>query len=203
MIIAIGGEKMILSLLNWMNNNQGVAEWMSGCITIIAVLLSLYLSRRSELIISKQRKEENYKNAYHSVLEALGEFGAATTTFTKNAELELINVQIEPLIKYQNLSDRPVQKYLKVLSNYSSKWENDWRLQFLVEEILTNQEYAEFSNIMNVELHKKLLLLKSSVTGQEVVDICFGNSPTDGINGLIAKLRSITIKSYNNRNEKW
>lgn len=51
---------MILSFVNWMNNNQGVAEWMSGIITLIAVLLSLYLSRRSELIISKQRQEENY-----------------------------------------------------------------------------------------------------------------------------------------------
>ena len=193
---------MILSFVNWMNNNQGVAEWMSGIITLIAVLLSLYLSRRSELIISKQRQEENYENAYHSVLEALGEFGAATTAFTKNAELELLNVQVEPLIRYENLSDRPVQKYLKVLSDYSSKWENDWRLQFLVEEILTSQEYREFSNIMNVELHKKFLLLNKSFTGREVVNICFGNSDMDGINGVIAKLRIVAIESHNNRNER-
>lgn len=111
-------------------------------------------------------------------------------------------MQVEPLIRYENLSDRPVQKYLKVLSDYSSKWENDWRLQFLVEEILTSQEYREFSNIMNVELHKKFLLLNKSFTGREVVNICFGNSDMDGINGVIAKLRIVAIESHNNRNER-
>lgn len=184
-----------------MNNNQGFAEWVGGFITLIAVGISLYLARRSESIIEKQRQKEKYENIYHSILEALAEFSTATVAFTKQSELDLMNKKGQHVRYYENLSDRPNQKYLKTLSDYSAKWGNDWRLKFLIKELLTEKEHSKFSSIMDNGLQDKFKLLNQVDSGKEVIEICYGSSAEEGINGNITELMDIVIDSYNKNNK--
>lgn len=147
---------MILAGIEW----GSVADWVSGFITLIAVVFSLYMARRSENIIAINREQENRQNAYHNVLKALAEFDAATGQFAKHAELELLNQEGESTRYIANMSDRAVMKYKKLLSDYITVWATDWRLQFLVKEFMNEDEYKKVSKSIECRTRKTFFAIK-------------------------------------------
>lgn len=182
------------SVICWMNDNQGFADWISSFFTLSAVIVTLFLARRSETVIEKRRYKENRENVYYSVMQALSEFNTEVDQFSVKGGHQFHEDSLNKL-KLGNELDVKMKKYLELLESFTSKWRNDWRLTTLVKEILTEKESKDFLSIIQNDLSSKFESLKTVQFPADISRICVNDKSENSIVSDINKLRNIILSS--------
>jgi len=165
---------------------QPVAEWASAIGTVSAVGLSLWLQFRNESNDKDERKSDKRTEVSRMLLEEL-------SSVEKEIDTTMIELSNEFLKEEHHQEEGVNHRIFLLRSNVTRLYNTNWKLLYLVSEILTDEEILNFKEA-GQKLHQEVLVKIYLAESDDDLVALLDENPYK----YIDEMRKIILRKYKN-----
>lgn len=189
----------------WLLSDKGsqpVADWAGAIGTVAAVVVSLWLQFRNENKIKQEKIEERKLEVVRILLDELQQIDTQISEMTNALMNDFDVLSTGPYLNHQtpdelfHMDDGPFKDAVERINankrRLSNTYINNWQLNYLISEIMTDADQKAFSDLKQKIYKEVIFKINDTHSIDELTNIFIQSNIYDKVN----EMRTFILDKY-------